>query len=58
MEDEVFDRFRQRYWQAVRPLAAVQPCAWERSRLTLPELPVLSAIRRRPGITIGAGEEA
>jgi MarR family transcriptional regulator, temperature-dependent positive regulator of motility len=43
-------RFRQAYWQAYRGLETVRLRQWERSRMTLPQLRVLFAARRTPGI--------
>lgn len=53
MDADAFDRFRESYWQAFRELDAIRLRTWEGSGLTLPQLRVLYAIRRQPGITTG-----
>lgn len=50
MKDGTVARFRQAYWQAYRGLETVRLRQWERSRVTLPQLRVLFAARRTPGI--------
>jgi DNA-binding MarR family transcriptional regulator len=50
VKDGTVARFRQAYWQAYRGLETVRLRQWERSRMTLPQLRVLFAARRTPGI--------
>ena len=50
MDEQTLMRFRAAYWQAVRGLEAVRLRQWERSKMTLPQLRVLYAVRRTPGI--------
>ena len=46
-------RFRSAYWDVLHELDTIRLRAWERSRITLPQLRVLFQIRRTPGITVG-----
>lgn len=48
-----YERFRAAYWQVVHDLDTARLQQWEYSRLTLPQLRVLSQVRRAPGITTG-----
>ena len=47
------ERFRTAYWQAVHDFEAVRLRQWEQWHVTLPQLRVLSQVRRMPGITTG-----
>jgi DNA-binding MarR family transcriptional regulator len=45
------ERFRAAYWTAIRELDTVRLLQWERSHLTLPQLRILFAVQRSPGMT-------
>lgn len=47
------ERFRSAYWQSVRHSDVVRLRQWEQWQVTLPQLRVLSEIRRSPGVTTG-----
>src|SRR5688572_14051183 len=54
MEEELLLRFRRAYWQVFREVDTLRLQQWERSRVTLPQLRVLSFLRRNPGATTKA----
>ena len=47
------EQFRAVYWRVLRDLDTLRLQQWEQSRLTMPQLRVLFAVRRTPGITTG-----
>lgn len=48
-----YERFRIAYWRVLHALDTSRLQQWEQSRLTLPQLRVMSQVRRSPGITTG-----
>jgi DNA-binding MarR family transcriptional regulator len=54
MQEELLLRFRRAYWQVFREVDTLRLQQWERSRVTLPQLRVLSYLRRNPGATTKA----
>jgi DNA-binding MarR family transcriptional regulator len=53
VRDDRLTRFRRAYWRAFRKLDWVRLRVWEQSRVTLPQLRVLSHLERRPLVTTG-----